>query len=95
MDTDGSGSISVSEFHRHFGWKRGVFTERIFDTYSALTKSGHPTKANEEKNGLFYEEFLVCVWNYASYYARLMAQYIFNTVDIDNMKSLSTDEMPC
>ena len=35
-------------------------------------------ETNKEKDGLFYEEFLVCVWNYASYDARLIAQYIFN-----------------
>lgn len=71
MDADGSGNVSVSEFHRYFGWKRGAFTERIFDTYAALTtQSGHQPHTVQEDDELSYEELLVCVWNYASYDAR-------------------------
>lgn len=97
MDTDCSGTINVVEFHRYFGWKRGVFTERIFDTYSAAAKeeNDYPTETDQEKDEdgeLSYEEFLVAIWNYSSYDARLMAQYLFNIFDIDGIKTLSTDE---
>jgi Ca2+-binding EF-hand superfamily protein len=87
MDMDGSRSITVGEFHRYFGWKRGVFTERIFDVYASVTKDdGEPSK-------LSYEEFLICVWNYCTYDQELMAKYVFEIFDIDDVKSLSIDEL--
>ena len=58
MDRDGSNFISNTEFHRYFGWKRGVFTERIFDIYAAATK---------DDSLLQFEEFLVMIYNYCSY----------------------------
>ncbi|MDB4430540.1 hypothetical protein N9140_01125, partial [bacterium] len=64
MDTDGSAMININEFHRYFGWKRGVFTERIFDIYAAASK---------DDSELSFEEFLVMVWNYCSYDVELMA----------------------
>lgn len=87
MDTDGSGSITVGEFHRYFGWKRGVFTERIFDMYAPVRKD------DGEPNKMSYEEFLICVWNYCSYDNQLMTKYVFDIVDIDGVRSLSLYEL--
>ena len=84
MDTDGSAMININEFHRYFGWKRGVFTERIFDIYAAASK---------DDSELSFEEFLVMVWNYCSYDVELMATYVWNIFDIDGTKSLSLDEL--
>ena len=80
MDTDGSGVINQQEFHRFFGWKRSVFTERLFDTYS------------KSEDGLSYEEFLMLVWTYCSYDQQMMATYLFNIFDLDGLKSLALDE---
>ena len=87
MDTDGSGNITVGEFHRYVGWKRGVFTERIFDVYASVKKD------NGQPNKMSYEEFLICVWNYCTYDQHLMAKYVFDIFDIDGVKSLSIDEL--
>ena len=84
MDTDGSAMININEFHRYFGWKRGVFTERIFDIYAAASKYD---------SELSFEEFLVMVWNYCSYDVEFMATYVWNIFDIDGTKSLSLDEL--
>ena len=84
MDTDGSAMININEFHRYFGWKRGVFTERIFDIYAAASK---------DDSELSFEEFLIMVWNYCSYDVELMTTYVWNIFDIDGTKSLSLDEL--
>ena len=34
----------------------------------------------------------MCVWNYTSYDAGLMARYVFNIFDVDGAESLSRDE---
>eukprot|EP00804_Cyclotella_cryptica_P020516 CCRYP_019417-RA/>CCRYP_019417-RA protein AED:0.98 eAED:1.00 QI:0/0/0/0.5/1/1/2/0/243 len=91
MDVDGSGSISCVEFHRYFGWKRGVFTERIFDSY-LVPQDAPQNHLKDTKSGLSFEQFLVCVWNYCSYDEQMMAQYVFNIFDIDKRRLISMDE---
>lgn len=84
MDRDGSNFISNVEFHRFFGWKRGVFTERIFDIYAAATK---------DDSLLEFVEFLVMVYNYCSYDTNLMCRYVWNIFDIDCKGALSLEEV--
>ena len=64
-----------------------MFTERIFDTYSAVT-----TEDDDHPEELDFHEFLVCVWNFATYDSKLMAQYVFNIFDIDRIKLLTLHE---
>ena len=59
------------------------FTERLFDIYAAVT---------EDDSELSFDEFLVCVYNYATYDARLLATYIFDIMDVDKKQILSLDE---
>jgi len=82
MDTNGNEYISNVEFHRYFGWKRGVFTERIFDIYAAATK---------DDSLLCFDEFLIMVYNYCSYDTNLMCRYVWNIFDIDCKGVLSLD----
>jgi len=82
MDTNGNEYISNVEFHRYFGWKRGVFTERIFDIYAAATK---------DDSLLSFDEFMSMVYNYSSYDTNLMCRYVWNIFDIDCKGVLSLD----
>jgi hypothetical protein len=56
MDVDGSENISCVEFHRYFGWKCGVFTERIFDSY-LVPQDGSNNHWTENKDGLSFVQF--------------------------------------
>lgn len=91
IDSDGSEKVSCAEFHRYFGWKRGVLTERIFDMYLEQASESN-TLLIDKKDGLSFEPFLVCIWNFCSYDKEMMAQYLFNILDIDRTDTISMHE---
>lgn len=82
MDTDRSGEISLREFHRFFGIKRTTFTERVFGLLDG-----------DQSGNLSFHEVAIGVWNFCTFNTVLLAKFVWDVFDIDELGWLSIDEM--
>ena len=81
LDQDGSGEISVDEFHTHWHIKPTKFSTRVFDAVDL-----------DRSQSLNFREFIVGLWNFLRLDTAALVNFAFSLIDIDASGDLDKAE---
>lgn len=82
IDNDGSGEISVDEFHAAMCVPYTDFSQKVF------------TLLDEDGSGeIDFREFVIAVWNYCTFSSKALATFAFSLFDDDNSGMLEQGEV--
>jgi Ca2+-binding EF-hand superfamily protein len=82
LDQDGSGEITIDEFHTHWQLKPTKFSTRVFDAVDL-----------DRSQALNFREFIVGVWNFLRLDVEALVNFTFGLIDAD--KSGDLDKAEC
>lgn len=84
LDVEEDGEISVSEIMSFFGGGRSTYVERIYATYIDYENT---------KQKFTFKDFVLTIWNFATFDSRQIARFLFELMDPDNLSILEKPDV--
>lgn len=82
IDEDGSGEVSLEEFHAFFELISTRFSKRIFGLMD-----------KDSSGEIDFHEFVIATWNYCTFTHRGLAEFSFDIYDLDSSGTLEAYEL--